>query len=71
MVRANTDITWYKRETVKETDRSGDAKFDNEDQATGVPFSSRYNNIISLDEHPASVEMRGEPFEWDNREGHN
>ena len=36
MVRANTDITVYNRETTKETDRSGDAKFDNEDQAKGV-----------------------------------
>ena len=40
MVRANTDITGYDRETTKETDRPRDAKFDNEVQATGVKIQS-------------------------------
>jgi hypothetical protein len=35
MLRANTDITGYDRETTKEMDRLRDARFDNEDQATG------------------------------------
>ena len=61
IVRANTDITGYDRETEKETDRSGDAKFDNEDRTKGVSFSPQYDNIPSIDWHPASVGMRGEP----------
>ena len=64
MVRANADIIRYNRETTK--DRPRDAKFDNEDQATGIQLSLQHDNAISLVEHTASGEMRGEHHGLDN-----